>query len=136
MGSGLTPMQVLKLVYISHGWMLGLLDQPLVFETVEAWRYGPVVRSIYRKYRKFRANPIADQGALHDGQLHPQQRDLIDQVFQRYGHYSGIELSRLTHQQNTPWAIAWQSGMSIIPNELIKDHYRRRAAELRSAHDG
>ena len=38
MGRVLTPMQVLKLVYISHGWMLGLLDQPLVAEAIEAWR--------------------------------------------------------------------------------------------------
>ena len=134
LGRVLTPMQVIKLVYISHGWMLGLLDQPLISETVEAWRYGPVVRSVYRKYRKYRGNPIDQQGAPHDGQLHSQQRDLVDQVFQGYSRYSGIELSRLTHQPGTPWAIAWHSGMSIIPNELIKDHYRRRAAELRAEH--
>ena len=128
----LTPMQVIKLVYISHGWMLGLLDQPLISETVEAWRYGPVVRSVYRKYRKYRGNPIDQQGARHDEQLHAQQRNLIDQVFQGYGRYSGIQLSGLTHQPGTPWAIAWQHGMNIIPNELIQDHYRRRAAELRA----
>ncbi len=135
-GGVLTPMQVLKLVYIGHGWMLGLLDQPLITEPVEAWRYGPVVRSVYRKYRKYRGNPIDLQGALHDERLHGQQSDLIDQVFQGYGEYSGIQLSRLTHQPNTPWAIAWRSGLNIIPNELIKDHYRRRARELRSAHAG
>lgn len=134
-GCALTPMQVIKLVYISHGWMLGLLDQPLIFETVEAWRYGPVVRSVYRKYRTYRANPIAETGELHDGQLHPQQQQLIDQVFDGYGEYTGIELSRLTHQPGTPWAIAWQAGMSTIPDELIKDHYRRRAAAL-AAHAG
>ena len=35
-GAGLTPMQVLKLVYISHGWMLGLHQRPLFEEDVEA----------------------------------------------------------------------------------------------------
>lgn len=132
----LTPMQVIKLVYISHGWMLGLLDQPLITEPVEAWRYGPVVRSVYRKYRQYRGNPIAELGAPHDEQLAQQQQDLIDQVFQRYGGYTGIQLSRLTHQPDTPWAIAWRSGMSIIPNELIRVHYRRRAAELNAQHAG
>ena len=132
----LTPMQVIKLVYISHGWMLGLLDQPLIAEPVEAWRYGPVVRSVYRKYRQYRGNPITEQGALHDERLDQPQQDLIDQVFQGYGEYTGIQLSRLTHQPNTPWDIAWRSGMSIIPNELIQDHYRRRAAELRTQHAG
>ena len=125
-------MQVIKLVYISHGWMLGLLDQPLIFETVEAWQYGPVVRSLYRRYRKYRANPIAESGAPHDGQLDPEQCSLVDQVWQKYGPFSGIQLSRLTHQSGTPWDIAWRSGMSIIPNELIQDYYRRRARELRA----
>lgn len=129
-GRVLTLMQILKLVYISHGWMLGLLDQPLISEDVEAWRYGPVERSVYRRYRRYRGDPIAEQGASHDRQLDAQQRDLIDQVFEGYGGYSGIQLSRLTHQPNTPWSIAWQSGMNIIPNELIRDHYRRRAEEL------
>lgn len=126
----LTPMQILKLVYISHGWMLGLLDRPLISEDVEAWRYGPVERSIYHRYRKYRGNPIAEQGASHDRQMDAQQKDLIDQVFKGYGRHSGVELSRLTHQPDTPWAIAWRSGMNIIPNELIRNHYRRRAAEL------
>ena len=132
----LTPMQILKLVYISHGWMLGLVDQPLVLEAVEAWRYGPVVRSVYRKYRKYRANPISEPGVLHDGQLHRVQRDVIDQVYLGYGKYTGIELSRLTHQPETPWAVAWNAGMRIIPNELIQDYYRRRAAELKTSHAG
>ena len=135
-GRVLTPMQVIKLVYISHGWMLGLLDQPLIGEPVEAWRYGPVVRSVYRKYRKYRGDPIAEQGAPHGDRLARQQQHLIDQVFQRYGEYSGIQLSRLTHQPETPWAIAWRSGMSIIPDELIRVHYRRRAVELNAEHAG
>ena len=129
-GRLLTSMQLLKLVYISHGWMLGLLDQPLLSESIEAWRYGPVVRSIHRKYRKWRADPIASHGAPHERKLEPQQQHLIDQVFMRYRRYSGIELSRLTHQPGTAWDIAWRSGMSIIPDELIRYCYRRRGAEL------
>jgi len=37
----LTPMQVLKLAYIAHGWQLGLHGRPLINEPVEAWKYGP-----------------------------------------------------------------------------------------------
>ena len=132
----LTPMQILKLVYISHGWMLGLLDQPLILETVEAWRYGPVVRSLYRRYRRYRGGPIPEGGNAHDEALDDQQANLVDQVFRGYGSYTGIELSRLTHQPDTPWDTAWNSGMSVIPNELIRDHYRRRAEELAAAAAG
>jgi len=40
-GRSITPMQLIKLVYIAHGWTLGLYDQPLIGEQVEAWTYGP-----------------------------------------------------------------------------------------------
>ena len=40
-----TPMHVLKLVYLCHGWVLGLTDQALIDEPVEAWQYVPPVLS-------------------------------------------------------------------------------------------
>ena len=42
-----TPMHVIKLVYLAHGWMLGFTSRALINEAVEAWTYGPVVPSTY-----------------------------------------------------------------------------------------
>lgn len=123
----LTPMQILKLVYVAHGWMLGLSSRPLIDEPVEAWRYGPVVRSVYKRYRKYRGNPISDPHVDGRACLDAGQQDLLRQISENYGNYSGIQLSRLTHQPGTPWSIAWNAGLAVIPDELIKDYYRRRA---------
>ena len=46
-GGALTPLQVIKLAYIAHGFTLALLGRSLVPEPIEAWRYGPVIPSIY-----------------------------------------------------------------------------------------
>ncbi|MCD8455896.1 DUF4065 domain-containing protein [Xylella taiwanensis] len=46
-------MQVLKLVYIAHGWHLGFRQEPLLNKRVEAWRHGPVIRSLYEKVKKY-----------------------------------------------------------------------------------
>ena len=48
-----TPMHMIKLVYLSHGWMLGLRERSLINEAVEAWRYGPVVPSVYHRFKSF-----------------------------------------------------------------------------------
>ncbi|HQS97664.1 MAG TPA: DUF4065 domain-containing protein, partial [Novosphingobium sp.] len=44
---GLTQMQLQKLVYFSHGWALGLTEQPLTTDGPEAWAYGPVYPDLY-----------------------------------------------------------------------------------------
>lgn len=121
----LTPMQVLKLVYISHGWMLGLHQRPLFDENVEVWKYGPVVPGVYRKYKEFRGNPIDSPGKDHKGDMDRSKRDVIGQVFDEYATYTGIELSELTHQEGSPWDTARKTRMDIIPNDLIQTYYRK-----------
>lgn len=123
----LTTMQVLKLVYISHGWMLGLVGCPLIQERVEAWRYGPAIRSVYRQYRGYRGNPIRDVGKNSSEELHEHQASIIRQTFDIYGQMSGIRLSRRTHQEGSPWSKTWKAGLRYVPNELIKDYYQERA---------
>jgi uncharacterized phage-associated protein len=125
----LTPMQVLKLVYISHGWTLGLLSRSLIPEAAEAWRYGPVVRVVYQKYRRYRGNPIEESGADRRALMDADQNEVVRQVSQKYARFTGIQLSALTHQPGSPWDLTWRSGLTVIPNPLIEDHYRRRAEE-------
>lgn len=123
----ITPMQLLKLAYISHGWMLGLYGRPLTWETAEAWEYGPVLPSIYRAYKRYgggnidKIQPVAPVG------FDEQESSILDQVWKAYSHYNGVQLSALTHKRDTPWDIARrESGPgSAIPNDLIAHHYRQ-----------
>ena len=132
----LTPMQVLKLAYISHGWMLGLLAKPLFGEPVEAWRYGPVIPSIYHQYKDFRGDPISRAGSPHDEELGPEGCSIIDQVLNGYGAYSGLQLSDMTHEDDSPWAVVRRRGDQVIPNVLIQAHYEGLAAKLRGRTNG
>ena len=54
----LTPMKLQKLVYYAHGWYLGLTGRPLLDELIQAWSFGPVVRSLYNEFKEFGADPI------------------------------------------------------------------------------
>jgi uncharacterized phage-associated protein len=125
----LTPMQVLKLVYISHGWQLGLYGRPLVNEPIEAWQYGPVIPSVYHRYKRFGGRFIDDiPDELPKGFDHSES-STMEQVFDGYGNRSGVSLSSLTHEPGTPWSITVrQSGIgAVISNDLIEDYYRRLA---------
>ena len=126
-----TPMHVIKLVYICHGWMLGLFGRSLINDPVEAWRYGPVVPSVYQTYRSFRGSPITIDAVDNSDSLDEKQNKLIDAVLDAYRDYTAWQLSTITHQTGTPWHSVYEDGKgqgSIIPNELIGDYYKALSA--------
>jgi uncharacterized phage-associated protein len=128
-GVSLTPLQVMKLTYMAHGWHLATYSTPLVHEAVQAWQYGPVLPNLYRMLKPFGRNPVDpsslgrllfDRGTLTDG-----ERRSIESVFQGYGRYSGAALSNLTHKPGSPWSRVWRPGVPnlVIPDDLIRQHY-------------
>ena len=122
----LTPMQLLKLTYIAHGWMLGLYGNPLISDEIQAWQHGPVIPVLYNAIRGYRGKPVtkpirnAPQVELNDKEC-----SIIKQTYNIYGHLSGPALSRITHAPNTPWSLTYQPDQFgvIISDDIIQDHY-------------
>ena len=127
-GNPLTPMQLIKLTYLAHGWMLGLLGRPLLSERVEAWKYGPVLPNLYSVIKKHRDKPV-DIISLYANDVVDDESAtaVINEVLRVYGELDGIALSTLTHQKNTPWEIVWsQLGQQAnISNDIIESHFKR-----------
>lgn len=125
-GHALTPMQLLKLVYIAHGWALGLLRRPLIRDDVEAWQYGPVIPRLYNAVRHFKSQPVTGEiKGVANEQIPGPEESIISQVYDLYGTRTGPALSRLTHQKGSPWEMVYERGEygTVIPNDLIEDHY-------------
>ncbi len=52
-GNSLTPLQIIKLVYFCHSWMLGFHGVPLVTQRVEAWKkWSRICRYLYSHSKK------------------------------------------------------------------------------------
>lgn len=145
-GDDLTAMKLQKLAYVAHGWHLGFTGKPLVHDAVEAWKWGPVFRSLYREFQDFGSEPITrkatafDGGALEVREIriadydapNPKAIDkFLASVWHVYGGFTAGELSDITHQPGTPWSdiISGMGGQirpfTIIPNDLIEDHYKK-----------
>jgi uncharacterized phage-associated protein len=120
----LTPMQLIKLVYLAHAWMLAIYSRPLISEEVEAWQYGPVIPSLYHKIKEYRSNPVEYINSEENDSIDDNSVDIINQVYEQYGRFSGIELSMLTHETGSPWEITWSNNKNTISNDLITYYYR------------
>jgi len=137
----ITLLQVVKLTYLAHGWHLGHTHgKGLILEQVQAWKYGPVIPSVYVAFRENGDSPIkelAKSWSINGFQtLKVPKTDsrttLLDNVWKAYGKYSGPQLSELTHQHGTPWDLVWnefdgKNGYAVvIPDALIQKHYEER----------
>lgn len=101
-----------KLLYYAYGWWLALCqnDEPLLDARPQVWKLGPVFRPVYAAFAGFRDAPIRTPQkpapfmqikTLEQDETAPSQ--MLDWIWQRYGHYTGWELSDMTHAPGTPW---------------------------------
>lgn len=119
----LTPLKLMKLVYLCEGWSLAMRKDSLIKEEVEAWQYGPVIPELYQLIKQFRAAPVKQIGAFVE-QMSDEQKRLIEAVFSAYKHLTGIQLSDLTHQPGTPWSQVYKKNHSAtIPTSKIREHF-------------
>ena len=127
----LSPLKLIKLVYMCHGWHLGLYGTPLVNEPVEAWRHGPVFQKLYDAVKQFVAVPVIFPIKGGDvAKFTKRQKQLVDEVYDYYKGYKPWPLSDLTHEDGTPWADTWMQspyGNAIVDSNLIRNHFAAKA---------
>lgn len=135
-GKSLTPMQLVKLAYISQGFSLGLRGKPLFSNRIEAWQYGPVIPDLYHATKDHGRNKIPHKlirdldgiaSTISDDELH-----LLEWVMRQYGHLTGVTLSYLTHRTGSPWSQVYHEGQRHleIPSHLISEHYKKLVEAL------
>ena len=130
-----TPMEVQKLMFFAHGWMLGVYDKPLHYGLWEAWKYGPVLPVVYHNLSYFVANPVTDVIRFADDpDLDDAERDMIEFVHRDYRPMGALRLSRLTHLKGSPWDKVNRKrwGSKIIPNETIQEYFALMSRRIES----
>lgn len=95
----------MKLVYIAHGFYLAMKSGDLFPQKIEAWKYGPVILELYHATKHFGREPIPFHAIDNDRPaISNEDFELLNQVYDKYGHLDGVALSSLTHKPGTPWS--------------------------------
>jgi hypothetical protein len=129
-----TPMKLIKLVYIGYAWYYAIYDKKLFAEQIQAWQYGPVIPSIYHEFKRFGSSPISNYAiefGLDTGETsYPivMEKDeeilqVLGAVWEIYKNKSGTELSKITHEEDSPWHYAFygQGVNSPLSDEQIRE---------------
>ncbi len=149
-GAGiLTPLHILKLTYMSHGYTWGITDKALISDRVEAWKYGPVIPTVYEALSMYGSNPV---DALHycgtsissedkvkarveelGKRFSDAEKEVIDCVVDVYKKWTGGQLIALMHKEGTPWRKYYVKGETdiVIPDNETKEYYKGLVNERR-----
>jgi uncharacterized phage-associated protein len=125
-GVYITPMKLQKMLYFLYRDYLKETDIPLFAERFSAWKYGPVLESVYYTFKDYGNQGITQYGGYpgpvysakedNNGQL----RALLNDLWEICKPYNGIYLSRLTHRPECAWYKAWTNGQMFLLDEDIK----------------
>lgn len=127
-----THLKIQRLVYISHGWNLGLFEERLIKEDVEAWQHGPVIRELHEILKRIR-RPLEENDFPTDAEKIKEERSkkLVKKIFDVYGKHTAGKLVDITYKEGTPWYKTTEDNISfyktVIPVNDIKGYYEKLA---------
>lgn len=138
-----TQLKLQKLVYLCFADYLCDTGKKLFADDIYAFKYGPVVDTVYEKYKKYGYKPIEKERGDIDSknifEMPAKSRILfaedgtekilsIEKTLKKYGDLSATELVNLTHKPNTPWSKSrksnWMILYSPIKLETIKEYHK------------
>ena len=129
-GDVMTSLRLQKLVYYAQSWHLALAGMPLFEEEFEAWVHGPVVPSLYFKYRGM-SNASLPRPDGPPPEFVQRSLEILNDVWDEYGQYSAKRLEELTHAED-PWKDARRGhspaelSNQVIPKDAMRVFYAAR----------
>lgn len=147
--NSITNFKLNKILYFLHGWSLARLEQPLIRNRLEAWKHGPVIRSVYRAFKEYGNEPVTGKATYLDYAsnsikeidttgLDPYHVSFIEGILPHYVTLTASQLYDLTHTSGGPWDLSFRLALegshqwSPIPNGLIKEYFEKSVGKSRS----
>ena len=128
-GSLISNLKLQKLVYYAQAWHLANFNESLFDEDFRAWVHGPVIHSLWKKYKKFGFSPIIEKPDCLD--LEEPAKKLLQEVADVYLPYDAYALELMSHKED-PWLNAraglapYESSRTIISKESMKNFFKQR----------
>lgn len=134
----ITNLKLQKLLYIVHGTMLAAFERPLLNTGFSAWKYGPVVESLYHDLKVFGADSIKTsdfyiQQWPRIPKVDEEANHVIDAVLGHFGKKTGASLVEWSHDKNGPWHAAYQDKTkgTGISNDEIQKFFKEQVVKVK-----
>ena len=140
-GFPIDNLKLQKLTYIFFGWMSAFIPKyPLYLDPIYAWKFGPVIKSLYNQYKHYYKDPIKyDDYAWIDTQfrhlfdndkaeiniMNEEIYEILKLLWDKYKSASSGYLVDITHEKGGPWDKTYDGTLDkVIPVRIIQNYYK------------
>lgn len=121
---GITPLKLQKMLYFTQAAALSVYGKEIIKEDFQAWKYGPVVPVIYRKFKDKQNQPIQCCEGTYKNIKDKETKRFLQGAWELFGKYSAVELVAMSHS-HSPWKSRYKEGKNnVIPKSEMKDYYK------------
>jgi len=109
---GVSNLELNKILYLAHMISLGRSEGtlPLVTEDFEAWDYGPVLPSVYRRAKVFGRDPVQNIFRSYNSDTGRRGNAILKEVVDSLKGKKPGELVAITHWDKGAWAKNYRPG--------------------------
>ncbi|MDR1166516.1 MAG: DUF4065 domain-containing protein [Deltaproteobacteria bacterium] len=133
-GVDLTHLKIQKLLYFAQGFHLAYWPTPLFADPIEAWKYGPVVRSIYYALRSHAKHEVItdyingsvmENGVYRvttpvmDFSVNDGLENFMEAFWSVYSKDKTWELVAASHAEGSPWTSVYSASKDVLENPII-----------------
>lgn len=123
MNKAISNLKLQKVLYFIQAEFLVDINKPCFFEEIEAWDFGPVVPTVYRKYKIYGSANIPFNSYEKKIFFLENDRKRIDEMIEQCSNFSASALVEITHRQS-PWIESYKKGRnSVITRESIRSFF-------------
>lgn len=95
----MTHFKLQKLLYYAQGSYLGMRKQLLFKDKIYAWKYGPVVVSVYKEYKDYGARIIDQPKRI---KIDKDTATVLEEIYQKFEEIPALKFRNITHGES-PW---------------------------------
>mgnify|MGYP000232478379 CR=1 FL=1 len=114
---GVSHLKLHKLLYYTQLWYFVKNKKLLFNDSIKAWLYGPVVETVWQKFRYTKKNDLIPKSKIIETDF-TNLKQHLNEVWNAYGHLSGADLIELSHTEK-PWKDARIGVLNSEPSNTI-----------------
>lgn len=126
-GCSVNNFKLQQILYFVQANFLTMHNRPCFSDNIEAWDIGPVVPSVYERYKCYGSDAIPKEEYSNAPEISYVDRYLIEGIVTTCMNYSAEELSEITKNQS-PWLNAYfPQRRNVIPKNSFQPFFASTA---------